>query len=388
MSTNAPPHSATHQQNQLGLYLHWPYCARICPYCDFNVYRHKTPDIQQWQNALMADLHYWHDQSGGRVLESLYFGGGTPSLMPPQLISKIIDTCQALWGFAPNAEITLEANPTDAQTALFKDFSLAGVNRLSLGVQSLRDDALKFLGRDHSAQEGQHAIALAAQIFPHLTIDLIYARPDQDLTDWQQELREVLAGGINHLSVYQLTIEPGTAFAKAVARKDWRPPNEESQESFHDLTQAICTSYGLNAYEVSNHAKSGAQSRHNHLYWQYQDYIGIGPGAHGRLSIKGQRHAISGTPQPKKYLIQSPQKRYTLEKINPIDQGTEYLAMSLRLTTGSSLARYQQLTGIALPSKKLAELQDSGHLTCIADQLALTAQGRKVLNRIVLELLG
>ena len=372
----------------LGIYLHWPYCSRICPYCDFNVYKDKGADHGAWQEALLADLHYWHEKTRGRPLTSLYFGGGTPSLMPPALAGKIVETCAALWGFVPAPEITLEANPTDAEADRFSDFATAGINRLSLGVQSLRDEALRFLGRNHDADEARRAISLALDTFPRMSLDLIYALPDQTLAVWQTELEETIGLGLTHLSLYQLTIEPGTAFSKAATRGDWQPPQDDLQAAFYDLTQEICERHGLAAYEVSNHASPGEASRHNHLYWHYHDYIGIGPGAHGRVTCGGQKIITEGVRKPASYLAGEPQTRYTQETISSQDQGTEYLAMALRLKEGLSLERFEALSGGPLPEEKLGALEQAQLLTRQTGRIALTDQGRKVLNQIVLELIS
>ena len=373
---------------KLGLYVHWPYCSRICPYCDFNVVRHRDVDEAAWEKVLTDDLRYWHTQTGGRPLTSLYFGGGTPSLMPSALAQKVIDTCASLWGFIAEPEITLEANPTDAEAGRFADFAQAGVNRLSLGVQSLRADALQFLGRNHSADEVMTAIGIAQTNFQRLTFDLIYARPEQSLDAWQIELEEALATGVTHLSAYQLTVEPGTAFEKAVARNDWQPKSDDQEAAFYDLTQDICEAYGLPAYEVSNHAKPGDESLHNHLYWTYQDYIGIGPGAHGRISNGGKRLATESIHSPQAYLNGKPATRYTTETIPAPDQGIEYLSMALRLAEGADADKFARLSGQTLPEEKLDQLFQDRLVKRDRNKIGLTKSGRKVLNQVVLELLS
>ncbi len=371
-----------------GIYFHWPYCSKICPYCDFNVYRPRAVDEETWVTALLADINWYAERTHGRKLTSLYFGGGTPSLMSPSLLSTLIDACHKSWAIADDIEVTLEANPTDAEQSHFQQFRDAGVNRLSLGIQSIDDGALNFLGRNHSAMEARAGLELANKIFPRTTLDLIYARPDQSLQSWEQELSTAIDTGTSHLSLYQLTVEPDTAFQKAVDRKEWALPPDPQQADFYQLTQNLCEARGLPAYEISNHACPGDESRHNFLYWQYQDYIGIGPGAHGRLTIDGQKFETQTTLQPKEYLRQSPLQRCQFTSLTSEDQASEYLLMSLRLREGMSLEHYETLTNTPLPAANLAQLSQDGLVEQNNGQLRLTKAGRPLLNRIALELLS
>jgi len=383
----------------LGVYVHWPYCARICPYCDFNVYKNREIDAARWSAALLHDLEYWAAQTPGRPLTSLYFGGGTPSLAPLRVIETVIGACDRLWGFEDSPEITLEANPTDAEQSLFSSFASAGVNRLSLGIQSLRDDALKFLGRNHGAQEARGAIEQARKVFGRFTFDLIYARPDQTLAAWKAELREALALGAPHMSLYQLTIEPGTAFDKAVTRGAWAPPDDDAGADFFDATQEICAAAGLPAYETSNHARPGHQSRHNMIYWRQDDYIGIGPGAHGRLTINGERLASQNHLAPETYLgaVEKPGEKLgekpsagasLVETLNEHAQLTERLSMGLRLTDGIPLYADDYFYADEARVSNLERLMNEGFLSHNCGILRTTPRGRPLLNRLLYELLG
>ncbi|MCI5045541.1 MAG: radical SAM family heme chaperone HemW [Aquisalinus sp.] len=371
-----------------GIYIHWPFCARICPYCDFNVYKNRAVDISLWQEVLTQDLRWFADQTGERTLTSIYFGGGTPSLMPPELVAALIEVCKELWHPSDNIEITLEANPTDAEQARFRDFRSVGINRLSLGLQSFDDAALKFLGRNHSASEARAALDLSLKTFDRTTLDLIYARPEQSLADWQQELTSAIETGVQHLSLYQLTVEPDTAFQKAVDRKDWSLPDDPLQADFYDLTQEICDAAGKPAYEVSNHAAPGDESRHNMLYWTYQDYIGIGPGAHGRLTKSNRKDAVTATNKPGDYLTMLPEEKFETEALQPEDQAAEYLLMGLRLQSGIEVERYEQLAEKSLPAGQVTQLINKGLLLHDGNRSKLTPSGRKVLNQVVLQLLS
>lgn len=369
----------------LGVYVHWPYCARICPYCDFNVYKNRDIDANLWIKALTRDLEYWASHTNGRKLTSLYFGGGTPSLAPIRVIEAVIEACERLWGFLPDPEITIEANPTDAEQSRFTAFTKAGVNRLSLGVQSLRDDALKFLGRDHTAHEARRAIETAQNVFAQTTFDLIYARPDQTLDDWRKELEEALAFGVNHLSMYQLTIEPGTAFYKQVEAGRWAPASDGLCADQFDLAQDITAAAGLPAYEISNHAAPDAQSRHNRLYWTYQDYIGIGPGAHGRVSVDGNRLATETAARPEEYLKENAAPETTL--LSPEDQLVERFSFGLRLHEGMALNSNDPFFASENANAKLRRLIDDGLLSWNGETLSAKARGRRLLNTVLSKLL-
>ncbi|WP_428407121.1 radical SAM family heme chaperone HemW [Hyphococcus sp.] len=366
-----------------GVYVHWPYCARICPYCDFNVYKNRAIDAEAWNAALTGDLENYAARTQGRKLTSLYFGGGTPSLAPLPVIEGVIETCERLWGFEPGAEITLEANPTDAEQSRFEAFACAGVNRLSLGVQSLRDDALKFLGRDHDATAAKRAIEAAQGAFPRVTFDLIYGRPGQTLEDWREELSEALSLGAKHLSLYQLTIEAGTAFAKAVDKGRWAPPEDDVTADMYDAAQEMTAAAGLPAYEISNHAAPDEESRHNLVYWTYGDYVGVGPGAHGRLTEDGVRIATETALAPPDYLAGAPHQETTLTQA---EAAMERLSMGLRLTAGMSFTEKDPFFAEAGALERLDRLIGDGLLQWDGETLAATAGGRRILNRLLYEL--
>lgn len=369
----------------LGVYVHWPYCARICPYCDFNVYKNRDINAPEWIAALSRDLEAFAERTSGRKLSSLYFGGGTPSLAPPSVIESVIEICERRWGFEPGAEITLEANPTDAEQSRFTAFASAGVNRLSLGVQSLRNDALKFLGRDHGATSALAAIEAAQQAFARVTFDLIYARPSQSLEDWRTELTEALALGVTHLSLYQLTIEPGTAFAKAVDSGRWAPADEDLCADMFDAAQEMTAAAGLPAYEISSHAAPGDESRHNLVYWSYGDYIGVGPGAHGRLSERGARIETVAPLAPKDYLAGG---AFTENALSEREATMERLSMGLRLVRGIPFARTDAYFGEPDARRKLDMLIRDRLLEWDGATLVATAAGRRILNRVLYELFG
>ena len=264
------------------LYIHWPFCLAKCPYCDFNSHVRDSVDHAQWQDALLADMAFEAEHAGGAPLDSIFFGGGTPSLMPPALVAKLLERAEQLWGFAPGIEITLEGNPSSVEARNYTELAAAGINRVSLGVQALDDDVLRFLGRLHNADEALAALDMAQQLFSRVSFDLIYARPGQTPEQWQSELERALGFGTGHLSLYQLTIEPGTKFATMVRQRQFEPLDDDAAADLFALTRELTEAAGLPAYEVSNHARPGEESRHNLTYWRYQDYAGIGPGAHGR----------------------------------------------------------------------------------------------------------
>ena len=374
-------------KRSLGVYIHWPFCARICPYCDFNVYKNRNVDVQEWVAVFQRDLHYWRTQTKANSLGSIYFGGGTPSLAPVEVIEAVIGECKNLWSVEGQVEITLEANPTDSEQSRFSAFAGAGVNRLSLGVQSLRDEALGFLGRDHNAEAARKAIATAQDNFSQVTFDLIYARPQQTLDEWRTELSEALSFGTTHLSLYQLTIEPGTAFHRAVSKGRWAPLSEEECADQFDLAQELTAAAGLPAYEISNHAAPGDQSRHNMIYWTGGDYIGIGPGAHGRLTANGQRIATLAPSVPTDYLNTPPQN-WTVEKLNDDEWLVERLTMGLRLHEGLTLYADDHFYTDDHRATKLNQLIQDELLTLNCGQLKATAKGRALLNAVLYELLG
>ncbi|HXI86923.1 MAG TPA: radical SAM family heme chaperone HemW [Parvularculaceae bacterium] len=374
----------------LGVYVHWPYCARICPYCDFNIYKNRSVDAARWRESLRRDLSYWAERTGKRPLRSLYFGGGTPSLAPLEIIEGVIDACASLWGFEPGAEITLEANPTDAEERRFADFKRAGINRLSLGAQSFDDAALKFLGRNHDGETARRAVETSLRLFDRLTFDLIYALPRQSAHDWRRALRDALAIGAGHLSLYQLTIEDGTAFAKAVERGAWTPPTDDLQANLYEIAQEETARAGLPAYEISNHARRGEESHHNLLYWTGGDYVGVGPGAHGRLSDGARRIASETLPSPEDYLAAVDDKSCGAMRIEPLDAEaafTERLAMGLRLTDGIEL-RPAELAALKQRRDRLAALEADDLLHLDGAVLKASADGRRVLNAVLAALLA
>lgn len=372
--------------NGFCVYVHWPFCARICPYCDFNVYRDRGQDAGRWSAALVRDLEYWAERTGGRRLTSLYFGGGTPSLAPPQVIEAVIAACERLWGFEVDPEITLEANPSGAELARFAAFRSAGVNRLSLGVQSFDDAALKFLGRDHDGAAALRAIETAMAAFPRVTADFIYARPGQTAGQWADELTRAIATGLRHLSLYQLTIEPGTAFDRAVSKKRWAPVDEDLAADLFDLTQEMTAAKGLPAYEISNHAAPGEESRHNFIYWRQGDYVGVGPGAHGRVTMESRRFATETALKPHEYLSLVEETGSGAILNDPLSDEamlTERVAMGLRTIEGVVLdaADWRRIEAAC------EEMSAYGLLERRGERLMASAAGRRILNSVLEKLL-
>ena len=373
----------------LGVYVHWPYCARICPYCDFNVFkdRGRVGEQAALAAAIVADLAEQAAITGPRRLVSVFLGGGTPSLMDPAWAAEIVAAARRLWTPAGDLEVTLEANPTDAEAARFEGFAAAGVNRLSLGLQSLEDQALAFLGRNHDAATAIRAAEAAARTFPRLSIDLIYARPGQTPDAWAEELRRAVGLGAEHLSPYQLTIEAGTAFDRAVKRGSLVPPDADTGAALFDMTQAVLQAEGFEAYEVSNHARGpAARSRHNLVYWQGQDYVGAGPGAHGRLTLDGLRHATHAAARPADYIARVAETGLgfaTRETLNPREAAEERLLSGLRITEGVALA---EVAALDIAPDRIAGLVHLGLLADDPQRLRATAAGRLVLDRLTTEL--
>ncbi len=320
------------------LYIHWPFCLAKCPYCDFNSHVRDAVDHAAWQSALLAEMRHEHSITGGEALESIFFGGGTPSLMPPALVERLLVEAQALWGFADGIEITLEGNPSSVEAANYAALAAAGINRVSLGLQSLDDAALRFLGRLHDAEEGLKALEVAQKHFERVSFDLIYALPGQSVQQWQAELSRALSFGTGHLSLYQLTIEPGTKFATMVRQHDFTPLDEDASADLFTLTRSMTAAAGLPAYEISNHARPGEESRHNLTYWRYHDYAGIGPGAHGRRSgMATVRHK-----KPENWLAAVADKGNGLSEeraLSASEQVSEALLMGLRLREGVDLGQ-------------------------------------------------
>ena len=340
-SATAPP---------LALYIHWPFCVSKCPYCDFNSHVRESVDQQIWLDALLADMAYEAALTKARPLTSIFFGGGTPSLMPPATVAALIDAAEARWGFTPDIEITLEANPSSVEAARFADLASAGVNRVSLGLQALDDNALAFLGRAHSVDESLDALAIAMREFARVSFDLIYARPDQSEAEWRSELERAIGFGASHMSLYQLTIEEGTRFASDVRKGAFKPADDDTGADLYAVTQELMDAAGLPAYEISNHAAAGEQSRHNLTYWRYQDYIGIGPGAHGRrLGCATERHK-----KPENFLSAIARNGHAIRAEEALDrtaQITEALLMGLRLAEGVDLEDLAKRHGLCSPAK-------------------------------------
>jgi oxygen-independent coproporphyrinogen-3 oxidase len=372
----------------LGLYVHWPYCSRICPYCDFNVaLDRRAGEAEALFGAILQDLQAQAEAAEPHRLISIFLGGGTPSLMRPEWVAELAQAARALWPATPDLEITLEANPTHAEAGRFEAFAEAGVNRLSLGVQALDDGALAFLGRNHSADEAVRAARLAARIFPRLSLDLIYARPGQTEAGWAEELIAALALGPEHLSPYQLTIEPGTPFDRAVRRQAFAPADPDLAARLYETTQRVLAAEGFEAYEVSNHARGKeARSRHNLVYWRGQDYLGVGPGAHGRLTRAGVRMATEAALAIPDYLARVRETGSGLsltETLSPEAAAEERLLMGLRTVEGVSIAELS-----ALPLSKLPDLEQAGFVRQLGGRLYATALGRPVLDRVIAELAG
>ena len=372
----------------LAAYIHWPYCARICPYCDFNVYKQK--DDIGLIGSIAADLNGWRDWSGPREVTSVHFGGGTPSLMTGRDIAAIVETARSLWELSGTCEIALEANPNDADAELWKAYRQAGVNRLSLGVQTFHKPALKLLGRDHSAEEAKAALDMAVEIFPAVSLDLIFGWRGQTEDLLQQDLDIALASGVQHISAYQLTIEEGTAFAKAEARGDMKAVDGDRSADFYDLVRGRLTSQGFDHYEVSNFAKPGHRSRHNLAYWQGRDYVGVGPGAHGRLTVDGTRYATIAAMRPADYRKRVAETDLGIaekERLSHEAWAEEYLLMGLRIEEGISASRFEEIAGRELPERVIAELSDDGLVERNGDNLKATPEGRLVLNTVTEKLL-
>ena len=370
----------------LALYIHWPFCVSKCPYCDFNSHVREAVDQQVWADALLADMAYEAALTAGRPLSSIFFGGGTPSLMPPSTVAALINSAEKHWGFTNDIEITLEANPSSVEAARFADLAAAGVNRVSLGLQSLDDAALAFLGRAHSVKESLAALDIAQSEFARVNIDLIYARPDQTAAAWEAELARAISFGTDHMSLYQLTIEPGTRFATLVREGHFVPADDDDAASLYELTQSMTVAAGLPAYEISNHAREGQQSRHNLTYWRYGDYIGIGPGAHGRrLKTATQRHK-----KPENFLSGVTRNAHGIVTEEPLDAETramEALLMGLRLGEGIDLNSIASRTGVAadllIDNKAVADIAKLGLIRQHGQHLTITPQGMPLLDAIL-----
>ena len=373
-----------------GLYVHWPFCQAKCPYCDFNSHVVSQIDQNDWVTAYKAELARVAELAPDRVLNSIFFGGGTPSLMHPDTVAAVIESAQEIWSFANDIEITLEANPGSVEAGRFAGYRDGGVNRVSMGFQALNDEDLRRLGRIHTVAEGKAAFDIARNCFDRVSFDLIYARQGQTLEAWQAELREALSMAIDHLSLYQLTIEEGTAFGDRYARGKLRDlPTDDTAADMYQATQEICAEFGMPGYEISNHARPGAESRHNQIYWRYGDYIGIGPGAHGRITSNGTRFATEAIRAPGAWLqaVKNGSGELPTTALAHEDEIAEYLMMGMRLYEGLDLRRYEMLAGAAMDEDKIAHLQSIGMIALDGPYMRATNEGRAVLNAVLRDLL-
>jgi putative oxygen-independent coproporphyrinogen III oxidase len=382
-----------------GIYVHWPFCKAKCPYCDFNSHVRAAIDEAAWRQSYLRELAHFAALTPDRNVSSIFFGGGTPSLMDPGTAQAVIDAVARHWHVADDIEVTLEANPTSVEAGKLSDFRQAGINRVSLGIQALDDRELKFLGRQHNAGEALAALDLAANTFDRFTFDLIYARPGQTPAAWREELIRALGFAADHISLYQLTIETGTVFEQAYARGDFQLPDEETQSALFEMTQEILGGAGMPAYEISNHARPGSESRHNLVYWRYGDYIGLGPGAHGRLTLDmngdGRKIATRQHRAPERWLEMVAAQGHATRQQDEIARDArlaEMVMMGLRLAEGIPLSRFVAETGeemsACLDPARLERLVAGGFLSVTGDRLLATADGRQRLNAVLGELLG
>ncbi|MGA2894848.1 MAG: radical SAM family heme chaperone HemW [Xanthobacteraceae bacterium] len=383
--------SPTESEQAFGVYVHWPFCLSKCPYCDFNSHvRHAAIDEPRFTRAFAAEIAATAERVPGRTVSTVFFGGGTPSLMQPATIAAVLDAIARHWRIAPDAEITLEANPTSVEATRFRGYRTAGVNRVSLGVQALDDRVLTELGRLHTAREALDAVAIARTVFGRYSFDLIYTRPGQDPLDWARELRLALNEAGEHLSLYQLTVEPETPFAALHAAGKLRLPDEDTARALYDTTQEICATAGLPAYEISNHARPGGECRHNLVYWRALEYAGIGPGAHGRLDIGDGRHAVAMEKRPEAWLASVEAAGHGVvadEVLTREERADEFLLMGLRLGEGIEIARYEAIAGRPLDPVRIATLHQLGFIeTTPAGRLRVTLPGFPVLDAVVADL--
>jgi oxygen-independent coproporphyrinogen-3 oxidase len=380
-------------RSAFGIYVHWPFCAAKCPYCDFNSHVRNAVDESGWLAAIEKELDWTAEKQGAErpLVETIFFGGGTPSLMAGKSAARILDRIARNWRMANDVEITLESNPASADAARFADYRLAGVNRLSLGMQALNDPDLKALGRLHNAGEAKAALALAMRHFARVSLDLIYARPNQSVQQWRAELSQALSFGTEHLSLYQLTIEPETPYAMLHKSGALKIPDDELAAELYAITQELTEAAGRPAYEISNHAAPGAESRHNLIYWRYGDYAGIGPGAHGRLTLGGKRMATAAIRLPERWqdaVANNGQGFSDFTEIPDGEAARENLLMTLRLSEGLDLAGYEMRWGGRPDASKIAALVEQGFLAQTGDVIRATPQGRLVLNAVISQLLN
>ncbi len=378
------------RDNQMGVYVHWPFCAAKCPYCDFNSHVRGEFDQKQWADAYLKSLESYADLLPDKQVVSIFFGGGTPSLMKPETVRVIIDKIQMLWPSVNDVEITLEANPTSVEMGKFIEFKSAGVTRISLGVQALNNKDLRFLGREHSVEEAFNAIEIAGECFERYSFDLIYGRPEQSLNDWEQELTRAMPYARGHMSLYQLTIERNTPFYMQYNRGEFSIPDDVKGADFYHLTQDVMENYGMPSYEVSNHAELGQECRHNMVYWNMADYIGVGAGAHGRFVSGDYKYATRDHSAPEVWLKRVQEKgngSHDFEQLSSDDRCVEAIMMGLRLRAGVSVNRCEALSGANFYSivdeEKLRTICKSGWATFSGDNLSLTREGLLRLNAII-----
>jgi putative oxygen-independent coproporphyrinogen III oxidase len=385
------PQAEEGKEKAFGVYVHWPFCLSKCPYCDFNSHvRHAPVDEDRFSRAFIREIETTAARGPHRDVSSIFLGGGTPSLMQPQTVAAILEGIAKYWHVAPDAEITLEANPTSVEATRFRGYRSAGVNRVSLGVQALDDASLQALGRLHTAREALDAVAIARTAFDRYSFDLIYARPDQTPAMWAAELKLAISQAAEHLSLYQLTIEPETPFFGLHAGGKLKTPDEATARALYDVTQEVCEASGLPAYEISNHALSGAECRHNLLYWRGEEYAGIGPGAHGRIDIEGVRHATATEKRPEAWLMRVEANGHgviTDDILNSEERADEFLLMGLRLTEGIDPRHYAALAGRALDPRRVALLREQGAISVDpSGRVRVTKAGFPVLDAVVADL--
>jgi oxygen-independent coproporphyrinogen-3 oxidase len=378
-------------EQAFGVYIHWPFCLSKCPYCDFNSHvRHAAIDEQRFLRAFHTEIGNTAERLRGRTVSTIFFGGGTPSLMQPATIAGVLNSIARQWRVAPDAEITLEANPTSVEAGRFRGYRAAGVNRVSLGVQALDDRALNELGRTHTARDALAAVDIARTVFGRYSFDLIYARPKQEPKAWAAELKAAILEAGDHLSLYQLTIEPETPFAALYAAGKLHPPDEDTARALYDVTQEVCAAHGLPAYEISNHARPGGACRHNLVYWRAQEYAGIGPGAHGRVDIEGERHATATERRPEAWLDLVESRGHgviTDDVLTREERSDEFLLMGLRLAEGIDLARYAEVSGRPLDPVRIASLKEHGLVEETPQgRLRVTLPGFPILDAVVADL--
>jgi oxygen-independent coproporphyrinogen-3 oxidase len=380
-----------HEDDTFGVYIHWPFCLSKCPYCDFNSHVRREPiDEARFARAFAAEIATTAARLPDRTVATIFFGGGTPSLMQPATIATVLDAVAKHWRVAPDVEVTLEANPTSVEATRFRGYRTAGVNRVSLGVQALDDRALAELGRTHTSREALDAVAVARSIFDRYSFDLIYARPRQQPEQWAAELKHALTEAGEHLSLYQLTIEQDTPFEALHAAGKLKTPDEDTARALYDVTLETCAAHGLPAYEISNHARAGAECRHNLVYWRGHEYAGVGPGAHGRLNIDGDRHATATEKRPESWLTRVEADRHGLitdDVLTRDEMADEFLLMGLRLAEGIDTARFEALAGRPLDAARIGALREHGLIETTAQgRLRVTLFGFPVLDAVVADL--